>query len=103
MFLSSAAFLFQNPLFLENSFTNNIRVSNRLDLDQERYFVVPDMGPNLVQRLSSDDTSRQRVMPSLLYCRSLQVSLPCVYIVLVKALFNPSMPYASQHWDRGIQ
>ena len=42
-------------------FQNTIRVSNNLDPDQARHFVGPDLGPNCLQRLSSDDTSRQRV------------------------------------------
>ena len=39
---------------------NTIRVSNSLDPDQTR-FVWPDLGPNCLQRLSADNTSRQRV------------------------------------------
>ena len=30
-----------------------------MDLDQARHFVRPDLGPNCLQRLSADDTSRQ--------------------------------------------
>ena len=37
------------------------RVSNSLNPDLARRFVVPDLGPNCLQRLSADDTSRQRV------------------------------------------
>ena len=36
-------------------------MSNILDPDQGRLFVGPDLGPNCLQRLSADDTSRQRV------------------------------------------
>ena len=36
-------------------------MSNCLDPDQARYFVGADLGPNCLQRLSADDTSRQRV------------------------------------------
>ena len=36
-------------------------MSNSLDPDQVRRFVGPDLGPNCLQRLSADDTSRQRV------------------------------------------
>ena len=36
-------------------------VSNNLDPDHARHFVGPDLGPNCLQRLSADDTSRQRV------------------------------------------
>ena len=41
-------------------------VSNRLDPDQARRFVGPDLGPNCLQMLSADDTSRQRVKTLLL-------------------------------------
>ena len=34
-----------------------MRVSNRLDLDQDRPSVGPDLGPNCLQRLSADDKS----------------------------------------------
>ena len=43
---------------------NTIRVSNSLDSDQDQPFVVPDLGPNCLQRLSADDkiaTCRERV------------------------------------------
>ena len=53
--------IFSESAFLKNSFKNTIRVSNSLDLDQARHFVGPDLGPNCLQRLSADDTSRQRV------------------------------------------
>ena len=52
--------LFQNNLS-KYSFRNTIRVSNRFDPDQVQPFVGPDLGPNCLQRLSADDTSRQRV------------------------------------------
>ena len=44
-----------------NYFRNTIRVSNSLDPDQARHFVQPDLGPNCLQRLWAEDTSRQRV------------------------------------------
>ena len=31
---------------------------NILDPDQDQHFVEPDLGPNCLQRLSADDTSR---------------------------------------------
>ena len=34
-------------------------MSNNLDPDQARHFVGPDLGPDCLQRLSADDTSRQ--------------------------------------------
>ena len=36
-------------------------MSNSLDADQARHSVGPDLGPICLQRLSADDTSRQRV------------------------------------------
>ena len=35
-------------------------MSNSLDPDQARHFVGTDLGPNCLQSLSADDTSRQR-------------------------------------------
>ena len=37
---------------------NTIRVQNGFDPDQARRFVEPDLGPNCLQRLSADETSR---------------------------------------------
>ena len=34
-------------------------MSNSLDPDQARHFVGPDLGPNCLQRLSTDGTNRQ--------------------------------------------
>ena len=59
MFLSSADF--SKSIFPKSSFRNTIRVPNILDPDQARHFVRLDLGPNCLQRLSADDTSRQRV------------------------------------------
>ena len=50
--------------FSKNSFRNAIKVSNNLDQDQARHFVGPDLGPNGLQRLSSEKSchlSRQKV------------------------------------------
>ena len=58
-FLSSADFSLSTSS--KNSFMNTIGISNSLDPDQARRFVEPDPGPNCLQRLSADDTSRQRV------------------------------------------
>ena len=52
---------FSKSTFLKNSSRNTIWVSNRLDPDQARHFVRTDLGPNCLQRLSADDTRRQRV------------------------------------------
>ena len=34
-------------------------MSNSLDPDQAGHFVVSDLGPNCLQRLSADDTGRE--------------------------------------------
>ena len=39
-------------------FFNIIQVSNSLDPDQAQHFDWPDLGPNCLQRLSADNTSR---------------------------------------------
>ena len=52
---------FSKSTFLKNSLRNAITVSNSLDPDQDRHYVGPDLGPNCLQWLSADDTSRQRV------------------------------------------
>ena len=39
--------------FFENSFKNNMRVAKRLDLEQDHYFVGPDLSPYCFQKLIS--------------------------------------------------
>ena len=39
----------------------SIRVSSSLAPDQTRHFVRPDLGPNCLQKLSANETSRRRV------------------------------------------
>ena len=46
--------------FQEYSF---FRVSNSLNPDQAQRLVRSDLGPNCLQSLSADDTSRQKVRP----------------------------------------
>ena len=61
--MSSAVvvFLLFSKLIFSNSFRNINRVSNSMDPDQAQHFVRPDLDHNCLQRLSADDTSRQRV------------------------------------------
>ena len=61
-FLSSADF-FSKLTFSKNSFRNNIRGSNKLDPDQDRHPVSPDLGPECLQKSSADNARRQRVKP----------------------------------------
>ena len=56
LFLLSADF-FSNLTFSKSSFSNTIRVSNRLNPGQARRSVGPDLAPNCLQKLSADDTS----------------------------------------------
>ena len=53
-FLLSVDFLLKLT-FSKKSFRNTIRVSNNLDPDQARRFFGPDLNPNGLQRLSTED------------------------------------------------
>ena len=59
-------FFFKINVF-KNYFSNTIRVSNRLDPDQVRQYVRPDLGSNCLQRLLADDTGRQKIKASSHY------------------------------------
>ena len=43
-------------------FLNSFTVSKSLDTNQAEHFARPDLVPNCLQRLSTNDTSRQRVV-----------------------------------------
>ena len=47
--------------FFEKFFHEFHKRFKQIDPDQARHFVRPDLGPNCLQRLSGEDTSRQRV------------------------------------------
>ena len=55
--LSSADF-FLKLTFSKIYFRNTSKVSNTLDLDQDRHPVGPDLGPNCFQRLTADDITK---------------------------------------------
>ena len=58
MLLLMSADFFQNLKNFENkSFRNTLRVSNGSDSDQNRCSVGPDLGPNCLQMLSTDNKS----------------------------------------------
>ena len=59
-FLLSADFFFQNHLF-QKILSGIQYLSNSLDPVQAQHFVGPELGPNCLQRLSADATSKQRV------------------------------------------
>ena len=42
----------------QHSFRNTIRVSNSLDPDQDRHSVGPDLGPNCLQMLPTDNETK---------------------------------------------
>ena len=46
---------------------NTIRVSNSSDPGQARHLVGPNLGQNYLQRLSSDETSKQRVKVGVVF------------------------------------
>ena len=50
--------VYSNYLFDKEISSNTIIVSNSWDLDQARQNVGPDLGPNCLQKLSSDDKIR---------------------------------------------
>ena len=57
-----------------------IRVSNSFDPHQVRHFVSPSLGPNCLQRLTADDTSRKRVNATVKIAKtenSLQLHVQC--------------------------
>ena len=59
LFLSSVDF-FQKCTFSKQILSqtlSSIRESNYLDPDQDQHIVSPDLGPNCLQRLSTDDKS----------------------------------------------
>ena len=60
-FFAVCGFFFFSKFFFPNFFSGIPSVSNSLDPDQARHFVEPGLGPNCLQRLSADDTRRQRV------------------------------------------
>ena len=49
--------LFSNSTSLKNYFKNTTRVSNNLDPYQTGHFVGSDLGPNCLQRLSTDSVA----------------------------------------------
>ena len=63
--------MFSSDFFKINSFKKLFQEYDQsqchtvLDPDQARHNVRPDLGPNCLQRLSADDTSRQIVNPIL--------------------------------------
>ena len=58
--LNCCLLIFSKSTFFKNSFRNTIRVSNGLDQDQAQCFVGSNLGLNCLQKLSADDSSRQR-------------------------------------------
>ena len=46
---------FFNLIFSQKNLSGISSMSNSLDPDQARHFVGPELGPNCLERLSSDD------------------------------------------------
>ena len=57
--------------FLEKFFQDYNQSVNNLDPDKTQHFVGPDLGPNCLQRISAEDTSRKRIK-SKMYIRPLE-------------------------------
>ena len=53
---------FYQSSFIKTSFRNTICVLNCLDSDQARRFVGPDLDPNCLQKLSTDDKTCQYIV-----------------------------------------
>ena len=49
--------LFSKLIFSKKYMKNTISMSNSVDPDQDRHSVGPDLDPNCLQRLSTDDKS----------------------------------------------
>ena len=59
---SAVCIFFSKSTFSKIAHRNAIRVSNSLDPDQARRSAGPDLGPNCLQRLSTENTGRQSVI-----------------------------------------
>ena len=62
MFFCRLLNLFKNPNFRKIISGIPSECQNSLDQDQARQNVWPDLGPNVLGRLSADHTGRQRVL-----------------------------------------
>ena len=65
-------------------------MSNSLDPDQAIQNVGPDLGPNCLQRVAADDTSRQRVYSQKLIRHSI-LALCIIIIVVVICYEKPTL------------
>ena len=63
----SCLLIFSKSDFSKSSFRNTNRVSDSLDQHQAQHFVGPDLGPNCLQRLSADDTSRHKLKIGMVF------------------------------------
>ena len=67
-------------------------ISDRLDPDQARHFVGPDLGPNCLQILSADNTSRYRGIDEILKSVAFKVNnysrmIESIIINIVQVVF----------------
>ena len=58
-------------------------MSNSLDPDQARHFVGPDLGPNCLQKLSVDDTSKELIKESIIVILWPATSIILQYVGIV--------------------
>ena len=79
--------IFSKSTFSKNSLKITIRMSNSWDPDQARHFVGPDLGPNCLQQLSADDTSRQIVNSQKLTRGDPSYLSPSMYMLFIVVCF----------------
>ena len=80
-----------------------------MDPDYATHFVGPDLGPNCLQRLSADDTSRQRNSPLEQITVKPAVAATSIkrdpslsgHIRAPRTIFNANTPLLSVHLSNG--
>ena len=83
------------------SIKNTIRVSNSLDPNQARPFVWPILGPYCLQKLSTENTNRQRINLSAYKTLSLnceQTKSTCAFLCMLAGMKkNAKIFWKCQH------
>ena len=75
---------FSKSAFSKISFRQTIRVSNSLDPDKAGHYVGPDLVPNCLKKLSTDNTRRQRVQKS-------QIGISIYFSVLEECFYHTNI------------
>ena len=69
---------------------DTIRVSNSSDPDQAQHFIGLDLGPNCLQRLSADETCKQRVKLGMVFAQMYYFSSAVLVTKYLNILHNHS-------------